>query len=1360
MAANIPSINIFDEERAADNTSLATTWRKWLTRLTNYIDALGITADKRKRALLLHMLGPNTYDDFTALPDTGTDFQHALQALNAHFAPQQNVEYERAKFRKLQQNTGELIDAYHVRLRQQAQHCEFTNIDLEIKSHLIQTTKDSKLRKKGLRQNMSLDELLQEGRSNELCKQQNEEIEKSLSMSGADSQEAPETINKVYTNLNRQRNMECRNCGGTYPHDGGFKNCPAYGIQCHNCRKFNHLAKFCRSRRNSPQQNRRQNGQGNRQHNRNMETESYQRPSQNSSHSHQNSRQDDRRRKQYVRETKTQNYETDESDSDNNYLFAISPSDKLRQPPKFRVYIDEVPLTIIADTAATCDVIDGDTYNRYFKQHELTVTKTDINPYGEDSQVIKPIGKFRCTIKSDNHSADSTIYVVPGKCGNLLGIQTCQILDLVRISNQHLQVHKLQTSIADKLTEEYPKLFEGIGLMKEYAVKLHIDEQVPPVAQRHRRIPFHLRQKLETEIQRLEDLDIIEKVTGPTPWISPVVVAPKPKNPEEIRLCVDMRQANKAIIRERHPAPTIDDIYSRLTGSTHFSKLDLRSGYHQLMLSEESRYITTFSTHLGLRRYKRLNFGISSASEVFQNAVEHVIDGIDGAMNFSDDIIIFGKTETEHDKTLKQVCMRLQEYGLTLNSSKCEFNKTKIEFYGTIFSKDGITPDPKKINSIINITQPQSVEEVRSLLGMTNFCSRFIRNYSTLANPLRLLTTKNAKFHWGKEQQAALDALKQCLSHYPVLQYYDHNKSTEILVDASPVGLGAILTQVTSDGTRNVVAFGSRALTPVEQRYAQVEREALAIVWACEHFHLYIYGGPVTVMTDHKPLVSIFNNPNKNLTMRLERWSLRLQPYQPTILYRTGYNNPADFLSRHSLCSTETNSRQQRIAEEYINFIASHAVPKAMSLKEITDHTDTDDTLQTVKNMICTEDWHKFDHDKDSSIKAYQKVQDELAVTESGLIMREKKICMPAKLQQRTIDIAHEGHQGISKTKALLREKVWFPNIDQMVTNTVSSCLACQACDGPGKTTRQPLQMTELPEAPWSNLCIDFYGPLPSGHYLLVVIDEYSRFPEVEITKSTAAKAVIPVLDKIFASKGIPLVLKSDNGPPFQSEEFAEFSRELGFQHRKITPYWPEANACAERFMRNIGKVCKCAQLAGKPWQRELQIYLRSYRATPHSSTGHPPATLLYGRALRTKLPELTTQTDDAAIRERDQKAKSKMKANAEKTRHTVETHFKEGDKVLVKNTQQASKFSPRYDPNPFTVVKEKGPMVLIQRGKEKKARNKQHLKPYRHYDDRINDSHTERNTEADVIVPEEEPKAGRPKRRTAWPKHLSDYVT
>jgi hypothetical protein len=477
------------------------------------------------------------------------------------------------------------------------------------------------------------------------------------------------------------------------------------------------------------------------------------------------------------------------------------------------------------DSGCKCNIIDEVTYQKIKQKttYNVKLHNTDINlrPYlSHDPLPI--IGVFQAAVHANAQEVDADIYFVKGKATGLLGQYTSRALNLLHINTVH--------SINDDIINQYPEVFKGVGKLKDVTVKLHINEQVAPVAQTHRKIPFQLRDKIEKQLRELQDQDIIEDATGPTPWVSPLIAVPKPKSQDDIRLCVDMRAANEAIIRERHDTPTMDEIVAELNGSKYFSKLDLRSGYHQLELSPESRYITTFATHVGLKRYKRLNFGISSASEVFQDAIRQSLEGIPGVLNISDDILLHAPTQVEHDKRLKQLMQRLRETGLTLNGDKCAFSKRNLEFFGLIFGDHGVSPDPKKVESLKNAPPPQSAAEISSLLGMATFSARFIPDMATITEPLRRLTNKNTPFIWTEEQEEAMQKLQNALSSDTVMSYYDTNRDTYIWVDASPVGVGAILVQLDEDGNRKNVCYVSRSLKPTETRYSQIEREALAIV--------------------------------------------------------------------------------------------------------------------------------------------------------------------------------------------------------------------------------------------------------------------------------------------------------------------------------------------------------------------------------------------------------------------------------------------------------------------------------------------------------------------------------------------------
>ena len=355
----------------------------------------------------------------------------------------------------------------------------------------------------------------------------------------------------------------------------------------------------------------------------------------------------------------------DDSSSDDAHVYKLTMCDvtvgvnKIDGRPHFVVSVNGHRLDVIADSGAEINIIDEQNYNEM--KPKLCHDNTKILPYGSTTPL--PVkGIFEATVKSSTQQSDEIFYVVAGSGGSLLGWKTSKRLNLVCVVEQLSTSNQCNTAV-DHLVSEYDDLFQGLGKLRNVKVKLHIDDTVKPVAQPHRRIPFHVRKQLEQELKRDEELGVIERVEGSTPWVSPLVVVPKPKTEGQIRVCVDMRQANEAIVRERHITPTITELVNDLNGAAIFSKLDLKQGYNQLELEQSSRYITTFSTHLGLWRYKRLNLGVSSAAEVFQNAIRETLSGISGAINISDDILVFGATQEEHDKNLKATFDHLRECG-------------------------------------------------------------------------------------------------------------------------------------------------------------------------------------------------------------------------------------------------------------------------------------------------------------------------------------------------------------------------------------------------------------------------------------------------------------------------------------------------------------------------------------------------------------------------------------------------------------------------------------------------------------------------------------------------------------------------
>lgn len=1246
-----------------ETINLSHNWRKWLNRFENFLEAMDIKEEKRKRALLLHCAGTEVYDIYSTLPVAETDtYSNCAKALTDYFNPKQNIRYERYKFRIVKQLPEESIDTYVTRLRELAQGCAFTDVDDEILTQVIVTCSSNNLRRKALQQDLSLHDLLKVARAIEIADHQATAIEK------GDGLHVHNLTHKNTQDNQAPKQKKCYRCGQDFPHS--LNKCPAIGQTCSKCRKGNHFAAVCKSAHpKSPSPITKPEN------------------------------------------IKVVNQEAEGMSIVENYVFNTSIAGSV-QSPCVTLTICSTDITFTIDTGASVDNLDSNAYERLKTKPALQPVHTKIFPYGSQTP-LATMGQFDAEIIYKENTQKTTFHTLEGSGGCLLSYHTALKLGLIQV------IHTI-TDPADMdiqtMVNSFSSLFSGLGKLKDFQVHIHVDDSVHPVAQAHRRIPFHLRQKVEEELKLLMEEDIIETVTGPTPWVSPLVVVPKPKNPEQVRLCVDMRLPNVAIQRERHISPTIDDIIHLLNGATVFSKLDLNKGYHQLELSPESRYVTTFSTHVGLRRYKRLTFGVCSAAEIFQDAIRSVIQHIPNAFNYSDDILVFGKTQAEHNRALYAIFECLLSSGLTLNKEKCEFNKSSLEFYGHIFSAEGVQPDPKKVEAIRAASIPQNASEVRSFLGMASYCARYIPNFSTISTPLRDLTKHNCVFLWSQDCQASFDAIKKELCSTTTMAYFDPTLRTELIVDASPVGLGAILAQY-KDNNQNphIISYASKSLTNTEKKYSQPEKESLAVVWGCEHFHLFIYGAPFTIVTDHQALLTIFGNPRAKMPARIERWGLRLQDYNYTIVHKPGkYSNPADYLSRHP---SNDDLSVHCFIEEYIRFVAVHDIPKALSITQFVNATTSDKTMCALIQIIQNRRWHEIQKEKfsgsDIDVKElilFSNVREELSVTEEHLILRGTKLVVPKALRNLVIQIAHEGHLGIVGTKKLLREKVWFPNMDQMVEEKIRLCSTCQLITPSSRS--EPLQMSPLPAAVWEEVAVDIYGPLPNGQYILVTIDEYSRYPAISFISSTSANSVIPELDNIFSAYGIPRVVKTDNGPPFNGHVFTQFSEYLGFSHRKITPCWPQANGIVERFMRTLGKRIKAANLEHTPLKQSLYKFLRNYRNTPHSTTNVAPAHLLFGRTPRIRIPDVTNHSvpSDSSVRSTDFSHKQAMKYYADRRRRAQPCNIKRGDTVVVRQ-RQTNKTSAVFGPERYRVTAKKGTMVTAEQNGHSITRNSSHFK-------------------------------------------------
>uniref|UniRef100_A0A8C5D775 ribonuclease H n=1 Tax=Gouania willdenowi TaxID=441366 RepID=A0A8C5D775_GOUWI len=384
------------------------------------------------------------------------------------------------------------------------------------------------------------------------------------------------------------------------------------------------------------------------------------------------------------------------------------------------------------------------------------------------------------------------------------------------------------------------------------------------------------------------DQGILSKVDW-SEWATPIVPVAK-KSSERVRICGDFKgTVNPVLHAVQYPLPRIDDIFASLANGEHFTKIDLAQAYLQMEMDENSRKYLTINTHKGLYQYNRLVFGITSAPAIWQRAMDQVLQGIPSTQCYLDDIIVTGSDKDSHLANLDAVLTKLEDYGLKANKKKCEFFKECIEYCGHKIDKNGLHKTQDKIEAIVNSPQPENVSQLRSFLGLINYYHKFLPNLSSLLHPLNGLLHQNTKWSWTDDCEQAFKKAKRLIVSEKVLTHFDPKLPLRLACDASPYGIGAVLSHKMTDGSERPIAFASRSLAPAERNYAQIDREALSLVWGVKKFNQYLYGKHFTLITDHQPLISIFS-PQKGVpamaAARLQRWALFLGAHTYTIEYR------------------------------------------------------------------------------------------------------------------------------------------------------------------------------------------------------------------------------------------------------------------------------------------------------------------------------------------------------------------------------------------------------------------------------------------------------------------------------------------
>ncbi|XGW17401.1 hypothetical protein V3C99_002198 [Haemonchus contortus] len=597
-----------------------------------------------------------------------------------------------------------------------------------------------------------------------------------------------------------------------------------------------------------------------------------------------------------------------------------------------------------------------------------------------------------------------------------------------------------------------------------------------------------------------------------------------------------------------------------------------------------------------------------------------MISGLNGVAAYLDDVIVTGRTLSEHNANLEALFSRIASYGFRVRIDKCHFVMNQLTYLGNVISAAGRRPDPKKIDAIAQMPRPKDAAQVRSFLGLINHYEAFVPKMRQLRAPLDALLKKGASFEWNSECETAFERAKEVLTSDLLLTHYDPKLPIIVAADASDYGIGAVISHRYPDGTEKAVYHASRSLTDAEKNYGQIEKEGLALVYAVRKFHRYIYGRHFILLTDHKPLLAIFGSKKgvpAYSANRLQRWRLTLLAYNFDIEYRNTNNfGQAEALSR--LIATQSPPEEDviiaKIARD-INAIFHENVNRLpVTAKDVARATAEDDTLRQVLDHIAHNNRPKK---PSSTIASYAHLRNDLS-NKQGCLLFGSRIIIPRSLQPQTLKMLHEGHPGINRMKSLARSYVFWTRINEDLEKLVRTCTDCQeAAKSPVKNT---LCSWPRPDSPWTGIHIDFAGPHEGISYL-VIVDAFSKWPEVIPMTSTTTTATLRELNRLFAQFGFPHVIVSDNGTQFTSAEFQNFCRHRGIEHVRSPPFHPQSNGQVERFVDTFKRSLLKMKNHG-PTLDALHTFLFTYRNTPctASPNGRCPAENFLGRRLRNAL--------------------------------------------------------------------------------------------------------------------------------------------
>lgn len=1121
--------------------------------------------------------------------------QDILKALDNHFNVKVNKRAQRHKFHRVQQETGEKLSEFVVRLREAAEQCQYGDFlsantcgahlgalrQMALEDRLLDAfvmgVKSKRIQQALLEtEPKSLKEAYDRATTIEMAYEERNVqevnvVKKADPVGGHLDDQSTGEVNFVRGAKQKQRaqagpmsrglgggsspraateaaddDTRCFRCGRERHH---INKCPAKNARCHQCNRLGHFKSFCQSR-------------------------------------------------------------------DKKVQLIAAVGDK-NEPLNLTIKINDHSIPITIDSGACSNLISPGFVNNHLKDVKLSknsftnlhvLTGHELNCRGA---ITVPVEYGGLVFGLEFQVVDIGREYTPimGRPG--LNQFFPKWRDAFKISS----VNTINSSIIENLKTSYPTVFD-MNLKENingFEADIHLKENHIPIYAKAYNLPMKYEKEVKEQIKKMVDDGTLNPCTT-SRYASPIVVVPKADN-KSIRICIDCKRTiNQFIVNSNfYPLPHQDSIFASMVDSSWFCTLDLTQAYQQLKLSPRSKEYLTINTPFGLFQYAKLPYGVSAAPSIFQSVIDKIIAGIPRTRAFLDDIIIGGITKNECESNLNQVLERLAKYNVKVNLGKCKFLTQAVTYLGHTISNGNIKAGSGKLDALLGAPKPANAKELQSFLGLINFFRKFVPKMSEKLKVLYDLLVKNVKFNWTAECDAAFELGKRLVSKESCLEIFDPRRPTLVFCDASPIGISAVLVQRNCWGEEKPVYYASAKLNKTQQNYAQLHREGLAVIFGLKKFYKYLYGRKFTIVTDAASIKEMFK-PDRTASAvasaRIQRWGVYLAMFDYEIIHRPSSKMTVpDALSRLPLAEEAHN-----LEDESVDLIGiCEQLP--IKYEDIVKEYVKDEELQKVVKW-CEKGFPNNTRDGDLVLEKWRRYKCNLAL-EDGLLTYNDRIVIPFTLRTSMLEFLHQGHSGIVLMKKLARSHVFWPGIDKDIEMWISGCMRCQEFSNvPPKPVVSSWPKTS---APWERLHADFFHF--QGKSFLILVDAFSKFIEVKCMKLTNAERVIAVLDRWFGFFGLPRTLVTDNGPPFNSHILKKYCNDRNICLLHSPAYHPESNGQAEVSVRIVKNGLKklCSDATGNV-ELELEKLLVVYRNSPRSTGPATPMEQLLCYKPRTML--------------------------------------------------------------------------------------------------------------------------------------------